>query len=287
MNDSAAVVVVEPPADRPIRLVGAPQAVAADVTVYNPRNRSLVLRDVGLRELPDGLAQVPARHGTMPTVLRPRQQRKLHIAIALPATTPAGEYRGKVDIMGETRDAVLHVTETVGLRVEPDTLWVVNDPSRGQIKRLTITNEGNVEAVLGDIRDVGLKDDLTPPIDSRLVLQALAHKPDLGPDEMIDALLIPLRRGDGPTVGSVSVEIIGGPATIAPSETRTVEVQVTLPEPPPPNGRYRARVPVLTETLAIVVIPSETAARPPDQTESDSQDIKAASTQARRKRGRS
>lgn len=287
MNVSASVIVVEPAGDRPVLLVGPPRAVAGDITVLNPRDASLVLRDVGLKDLSGKLAQIPARQGVTPMVLRSRQQRQVSIAIALPAATPAGEYRAEIDVMGEGRQAVLHVTEAVSLRVEPRTLWVANEPHRSHRKRLTITNDGNVPAALSDLHDVALRDDLTPAVDTRVVLQALANKPDLRPEEFVVALLTPLRSG-GPTVGSLSVGFVGDAAAIVPGETRSVDVEVRLVEPPPPNGRYRARVPVLTETFDVVVMPAATHGHTPDEAKSYARNSEPASARARRKkRGRS
>jgi len=274
MTASASVVVVEP-SGRPILLVGPPRVVAGDITLLNPGETTLVLRDFGVADRSGRLVHLPARQGlTMPTVLRRGQQQQLRIEIALVATTHPGEYHVAIDIAGQERDAVLHVTEDVALRVEPATLFVANEERR-QMKRLAVTNEGNVAATLGDIRDVALRDDLAPAIDVRLALQALANKPDL--DEFVDAL-----RRDGPTMGRLSLGIAGGPATIAPGETRTIEVAVTLPEPPPPNGRYRARVPLLNATLNIIVTPSGATHEP--SYEEHARNTRAASTPARRKR---
>ena len=89
-------------------------------------------------------------------------------------------------------------------------------------------------------------------------------------------------RRDGPTMGRLSLGIAGRPATIAPGETRTIEVAVTLPEPPPPNGRYRARVPLLNATLNIIVTPSGATHEP--SYEEHARNTRAASTPARRKR---
>ena len=272
MTASASVVVVEP-SGRPILLVGPPRVVAGDITLLNPGETTLVLRDFGVADRSGRLVHLPARQGlTMPTVLRRGQQQQLRIEIALVATTHPGEYHVAIDIAGQERDAVLHVTEDVALRVEPATLFVANEERR-QMKRLAVTNEGNVAATLGDIRDVALRDDLEPAIDVRLALQALASQPHL----VVDAL-----RRDGPTMGRLSLGIAGRPATIAPGETRTIEVAVTLPEPPPPNGRYRARVPLLNATLNIIVTPSGATHEP--SYEEHARNTRAASTPARRKR---
>jgi hypothetical protein len=256
-----ASVVVEPEADRPILFVGPPRAVAADITIKNPGDRSFVLRDVGLKDRSGRLAHLPERQGVMPTVLRGGQQRQLRIALALTPTTPAGEYRVALDVLGETRHALLHVTEEVALRVEPDTLWIANAPDNAQSKSLTVTNAGNVQALLAGVRDVPLRDDLAPAVDVGLALQGLAAKQDLRADELVDALIVPL-RGSRVIVGCLSLGFAGGQLMVAPGETSTLEVEITLPEPPPPNGRARALVPLMNTTLEIVVLPSGLAHAP-------------------------
>ena len=289
MNASTSVVVVEPSSDRPILFVGPPRAVVADITLMNPGERSLVVRDFGVTDHSGRLAHLPARHGLMPAVLRGGQQRQLRIGLALPAPTPPGTYRVALDIMGEARNAVLHVTEEVALRLEPDTLWVANAP-HGQRKRLTLINTGNVPAPLSDICDVPLRDDLAPAVDMRQALQGLAAKSNLQADELVDVLIAPLRRSNV-IVGSLSLGIVGEAVTIAPGEMRSLEVEIKLAEPPPPNGRARARVPLMDATLDVVVLPSGPAQAPPrnpreqrDDTESRIRSNKPGSASAPRKK---
>jgi hypothetical protein len=254
-----AYVVVETAADGPILFVGPPRAVAADITLMNPGDRYLVLRDVGLKDHSGRLTHLPARHSVMPTVLRGGQQRRLRIALALPTITPAGEYRVALDILGETRRAMLHVTEEVALRVEPHTLWIANAQNT-HVKRLTVTNGGNIPVPLTDVRDVPLRDDLGLAIDVAQMLQGLTAKPDSEGDEFVGVLIAPLRSGA--IMGCLSLGIVGGHVTIAPGERRSLEVEITLPKPPPPNGRARARIPLMDATLDIVVLPSDVVQTP-------------------------
>lgn len=249
-----ACVVVEPAPDKPILLIGPPRAIAADITLMNQGDRSVVLRDVGLRDRSGRLPKLPARHAVMTTVLRAGQQRALRIAFSLPPTTPAGEYAVELDILGEARQARLHVSEEVSLRVEPSTLWVENVPERGQSKRVTIVNAGNATAHLADLTDVPLRDDLAPPVDIGEAIRSLVEKRDFSADAVVEAIA-PLRRGRV-RLGSLSLAVPGGQVTIAPGETRSLEVGITLPDPPPPSGRARARVPLVNATLDVVVVPS-------------------------------
>jgi hypothetical protein len=143
------------------------------------------------------------------------------------------------------------------------------------------------------VLDVPLRDDLAPAIDMAQALQGLTVKPDSEADELVDVLITPLRSRA--IVGCLSLGIVGGHVTIAPGETRSLEVEITLPEPPPPNGRARARVPLMDATLDIVVLPSDVAqtqrGHPHEQrreTESQTRKSTPRSAPTRRKnRGRS
>lgn len=282
-------VVVEPAPDKPIVFVGPPRAVAADITLMNPGDRSVVLRDIGLKDRSGQLARLPSRHSVMTTVLRAGYQRELRLVLSLPPTTPAGEYPVELDILGESRGATLHVTEAVSLRVQPSTLWVDDRPDDRQTKNLTVVNAGNAPAQIADLNDVPLRDDLAPAVDIGEAIRDLAGKPELRTDEIVDVLVVPYRRSRV-RVGSLSLSVPGGQVTVAPGEARGVEIEISLPEPPPPGMRTRARVPLMNATLDIVVFPSgETQPQEQrDETPSEKRNSKPAGTTPRRKtRGRS
>jgi hypothetical protein len=50
------------------------------------------------------------------------------------------------------------------------------------------------------------------------------------------------------------VRTLGAPFELAPGRTAKVDLELTLPEGLPPGGRYRGRVPLLTEDLEFVVV---------------------------------
>lgn len=282
-------VVVEPAPDKPILFIGPPRTVAADVILMNPGDRSMVLRDVGLKDRSGRLERLPSRHSVMTTVLRAGQQRELRLVLSLPLTTPAGEYAIELDILGESRGATLFVAEAVSLRVEPNTLWVENRPDDRQTKSLTVVNAGNALAQIADVSDVPLRDDLAPAVDVGEAIQDLARKPELRVDEVVDVLVVPSRRSRV-RVGSLSLSIPGGQVTIAPGEARNVEVEISLPEPPPSGMRARARVPLMNATLDIVVFPAggTQAQEQRDETLSEKRNRKPAGPTPRGKtRGRS
>ncbi len=156
--------------------------------------------------------------------------------------------------MGQSRPALLRVAEVFDLTVQPDTLVIDNRADRPQQKRVIVTNDGNVPFTVGDIGDVGLRDDVIWERDLRLIVQPWIRR-DPDADELCSALLA-LARERTPPVSVVSVRSADGAVHVRPGETATLDLAITLRDALPAAGRFRGRAALLTRDLDIVVVSS-------------------------------
>ncbi len=237
----------------PILLTGPPGRLTGRVHLQNPRAVSLVFREPTLKDPSGVLIGRASRHAVGPVVLRPAQERTVALNLAVDPATPPGDYRAEVELMGQSRPALLRVAEVFDLTIQPDTLVIENRAGRPQHKRVIVTNDGNVPFKVGDLGDVELRDDVIWERDLRLVVQPWIRQ-DRDADELCSALLA-LARERIPPVSQASVRVDGG-VPVRPGETATIDLEITLRDALPATGRFRGRAALLTEDLDIVVVSS-------------------------------
>jgi hypothetical protein len=292
MAQAAPVLFIGASANEPIRLAGPPRRLAGHVQLRNPQPVSLVLRDAGFSDRSARLAHMPARHVFAPVVLRPAEQRAVPLVIGIDPGTPPGEYDVDLDVMGQVRPAVLDVAETVALRVEPKRVVVTSDLVRPWTTHVLVTNEGNVPLPVGPVGEVDLRDDVAHVRDLRGVIAPLLADVPRNLDDFV-AVLLAVLPPQGPVVGRLSVRAQGAPVELMPGRSVKLALEITLSQPLPAGGRYRGRVPVLTEDLEFVVVspagpareaPPATAAR--QEPEEGHQRAGAASPRRRKEGGR-
>jgi hypothetical protein len=119
--------------------------------------------------------------------------------------------------------------------------------------QILVTNEGNVPLPINLIADVDLRDDVAQVRDLTGVIGPLLAEVPRSLDDLV-AVLVAVRPPQGPIVGRLSVRTRDAPVELAPGKTARVDLELTLPEGLPPGGRYRGRVPLLTEDLEFVVV---------------------------------
>jgi hypothetical protein len=253
MAEAPSVLFVGPSGDEPIRLSGPPLRLTGQVRLRNPQSLSLVLRNAGLVDRSGRLTDLPAHHGFAPVVLQPAEERGVPLVIGLDPTTPPGEYHVDLDLMGQTRSAVLNVAELVALRVEPKRIVVMPEADQPRRAQLVVTNDGNVSLSVGPIGDVDLRDDVAEVRELRgLVAPALAEVPrDL--DDLLSVLLAVV-PAQGPIVGRLCVRSLSERVELAPGRTAKIDLEITVPPNLPANSRYRGRVAVLTANLEFIVV---------------------------------
>jgi hypothetical protein len=252
MSEAASVVFVGASADEPVQLSGPPRRLAGQVRLRNPQALSLVLRDAGLSDLSGRLGELPARHGFAPVVLRPAEERAVPLVIALDPATPPGEYPVAIDLMGQVRPAVLNVSQSVALRLEPRQIVLINEAERPRHAQLVVTNEGNVPLRIDAIGDADLRDDVARVRDLRGVIAPLLDEIPRNLDDLV-AVLLAVLPPQGPVVGRLSVRAVR-PVELGPGRTSKIDLEIKVPPGLAANGRYRARIAVLTADLEFVIV---------------------------------
>lgn len=243
------------PEDEPLVLTGPPARLAGRLELRNPGSTRLVLRDAGIRDPSGVLFAGQQQRAISPLVLRPEQGRSVRLALTLDTTTPPGEYQVELDLAGQSRPAVLHITEVFSLTLRPSTIVVSNQPGQAQRKRVVVTNTGNVAFTIGDFGEVELKDDLAWERAIRIAIEPWSSRPEVDIEKIVVAVLQEVRRRDEPA-GSLVVSNAGSIGEVKPGETVVVDLDITVPEGLSRSSRYRGRAPLLTQDLEIVVVPS-------------------------------
>lgn len=243
------------PEDEPLVLTGPPTRLAGRLALRNPGTTRLVVRDAGFSDPSGILFAGPMQRALPPLVLRPDQGRSIPLSFALDPTTPPGEYRVELNLAGESRPAVLHVTEVFSLTLRPGSFVVTNEPNLIQQKRIVVTNTGNVAFTIGDIGEVELKDDLAWERAIRIAVEPWSDQAGVDIEKLVVAVLDEVRRREELT-GTLMVSIMGDPVEVRPGETATVDLEITLPEGLPRSSRYRGKAPLLTQNLEFVVVSS-------------------------------
>jgi hypothetical protein len=252
------------PEDEPLVLTGPPARLAGRLALRNPTTTNLVLRDAGLRD-PTGMLFARQLRRALPTlVLRPEQGRTFPLSVAVDPTTPPGEYQVELDLAGQSRPAVLQVTEVFSFTSRPDTFVVENRPGLAQRKRIVVTNTGNVTFTIGDIGEVDLKDDLAWERAIRIAVEPWSDRAEVEIEKIVVAVLEEVRRRDE-RAGSLVVSSPGGSREVRPGETAAIDLDITVGEGLPGSGRFRGRAPLLTQDLEVVVVASgaSTEGEPP------------------------
>jgi hypothetical protein len=247
--------IIVAPEGEPLVLAGPPGQLTGQVDLHNPGDVNVVLRDAGLSD-PNGVLTTRSwRQSLSPLVLRPYQECRVPLTIAVDPTTPPGEYRAELELAGWSRPVVLHVVEVFALTVRPQLFVVMNIPGQPQRKRLIVTNEGNVAFSIGDIGDVNLEDDMISNRTVRVALESWSESVNPEIEGPVLALVRVGREGSYLADG-LFVRTLGGKVDVAPGETTAIDLEITLRTELPHNSRYRGRAPLLTRDLEIIVVSS-------------------------------
>jgi hypothetical protein len=240
----------------PLVLCGPPAKLRGQFRVQNPSSRSIVVRQPRLRAstgkhavaavLPH--AEVALRR----IVIRAGRPKPVNLSVALDGRTPPGTYHAELDVGGQLRDVVLHVSEEVSLRLEPSELVLPSRPGAEIHKRLVLVNEGNVAIAVGDIGRVALDDELAH---CRALRGALA---DVG-DKLqgLDDFVVALGRRYQAIYEPLVVDVHNDAVSVRPGDTVTLDLRLKLPEKIHPRARYTASAPISTSTLSFSLVPDQ------------------------------
>lgn len=249
-------------AERPLVLVGPPRGIRGQFQVQNPSDRKVVVRQPLLRSAAAprakaGKSAKAAAAAALPQenlalrriVVRPGQARDVPLALSLDPRTPPGTYHAELDIDGEQRSVVVHVTEDVSLTISPDQVVLPNKPGEKIKKRVVITNEGNVEIAVNALGAVVLDEELAH---CRALRGALA---DVG-DTMksLDDFAVALGKRYRAIYETLTLRVQNDAVTIPPGETYALDLTITIPEKLERRSRYTGYAAIATATLTFTIM---------------------------------
>lgn len=244
------------PEEEPIVLAGQPEALEGELPLRNPGDSRVVLRAARLRgDLSNERGEVlPGMDQSIrPIVLRPGQARKVTVSLAVEPHTPPGEYRGEVELSGQVRPVVVHVTESVQLEITPVPVVVPNRPEEPVRKRVVFRNGGNVPLPIGEIGGVPLDDELLECRSLRAALEEFGDERGT-----VDGFLAESIRQAGRILRRAGVLRVHNPTplTLEPGEVRAVELEIRVPKDLDARTRYFGSAALYTSDLEFVVVPS-------------------------------
>jgi hypothetical protein len=250
-----------PDAGQPLVLVGPPRDVRGQFHVHNSTARKIVVRQPFLKTVVESrtkAAKSRTRAAALPEaglplrriIVRAGQSRPVPLALALDPTTPPGTYHAELDIDGEQRTVVMHVTEEVALSIAPHELVLANHPGEKVEKQVVFTNNGNVPLTVKSIGGVVLDDELA----HCRALRGALH--DVG-DTMktLDDFVVALGRRYRKVYETLTLKVQNPEVTVAPGETQAVDLSITLPEKIDRRSRYTGYAAISTGTLTFVIVP--------------------------------
>jgi hypothetical protein len=240
--------------DEPIILVGEAKTLRGELHLHNPGTDRIQLGEASLRlQLAQSTQPTPFAQVPLPAGLQPGQAQRVKLVLDLDPQTPPGEYKGEVEVAGHTRPVIVYVAEVVRLDIAPKVL-VIDQPSGSTaVKRVILTNEGNVPLTIGPIGQVALGEELMLRRSVSATVAAAGEKED----RLVGKLFADLINEDAKAVLAAAgyLKVVNAGVVIQPGEVRLLSLEIHLPENLSPNRRYIGRVPLYTSDLEFVVVP--------------------------------
>ncbi len=245
----------------PIVLAGQPRALRGDLYLQNSGEERVRLRRLPLALSKEGGAALAAAHPSTgpavrlsPGILRPGHAGPVSLSLSLDPHTPPGEYRAEVEIAGQARPVVMHVTERVALRISPNLIVVENRPQEITARRIVVSNLGNVPITVGKFGAIFLDDEL-------LVCRTLRHAAasvddELRPLEEYLARILLSAKQVAESSGILRVYNRSGEVTVQPGEVQPVDLEIRIPPDLDRRGRFRGVYALYTANLTFVIVPT-------------------------------
>jgi hypothetical protein len=129
-------------------LAGRPQALRGHIPVTNDGADDVVVSRLRVRTTAAATGSVDA---TAASIVPAGSTQRVPMSLALDERTPAGEYDGEIQIAGEVRRVVLHVSAIVDLDVTPTRLHITPSGDNPVTVTLVFANRGNVSIRLPSV----------------------------------------------------------------------------------------------------------------------------------------
>jgi hypothetical protein len=234
-----------PDAAEPLVLVGPPREIRGEFLVHNPTERKIIVRQPVLKAAATpaartkaaaakaakaGIAALPETVALRRIKVRAGQSRPVPLSLTLDPRTPPGTYQAELDVDGEQRSVVVHVTEDVSLALSPDEIVLPGRAGEKFEKRVVFTNEGNVPV---QVKTLGAVDTM----------------------KNLDDFAVALGRRYRALYDAIALRVQNNEVTVAPGETQAIDLTITLPEKLEKRARYSGTAAISTSTLTFKVVP--------------------------------
>ena len=185
-------------------------------------------------DLPDESTPPPPVYGQP---MGPPIGKETWIRLSLPMTTPAGTYRGTIQVGDQKHVATFEVEPRLNLRLIPDSLVLRGRPGARVTAQLTLVNSGNVAFEVRRAYALGVSD-----VDGleRAFGETFRAKLPAG-ERLIDHFANKLAEAHG---GLVRVHVAKGAGSVAPAESRQLEAVFKLPDRMRPGRIYAGTWPL-------------------------------------------
>jgi hypothetical protein len=234
--------------DEPVVFYGPPARLRGTLRLHNGSSEKVKLNAATL-DLPN--LRGPARQplGQLPLVGRvyPNQQARVPVVLNLDPGTPPGTYEGTVGVGTQRQRVRVHVTEEVGLQVQPTSVSLFTEGDLIFPREFVVENTGNVPLRLGSECIVPLVDTSELLVGIRRGLRGACEA-----EEVEDVLKSILCEWSRQQVGTLSVQ--REDITLKPGETRPLTIAFTLPQDLQRFRRYVADLPLYTASLHVEVV---------------------------------
>jgi len=241
-------------ADEPVILVGEAKSLRGELHLRNPGTERIQPGEASLRlQFGQSAQPMPFAQVQLPAGLQPGQAQRVKLALDLDPQTPPGEYKGEVEVAGHTRPVIVYIAEVVRLGISPQVV-VIDQPSGSMvIKRVALTNEGNVPLTIGTIGQVALGEELMLRRSVSATVAAAGEKEDRSVGKLFGDLIS--QEAKAVLGEAVYMKVVNAGFVLQPGEVRLLSLEIHLPEKLAPNSRYIGRVPLYTSDLEFVVVP--------------------------------
>lgn len=247
----------------PFFFSGRPPFIRGTVSVFNRseervRVRSMMLGAAGLTAY-RGRGSGPVREQTprrrasdllevrLSRQIGPFEQASIPAYIRIDRFTPPGEYEAQVHFRDQQAPAVIFVQESQRVDLVPDRLTVSATAGETIVRRVAITNDGNVpfstrKAAFAPLEALGTL--------HRSLAVALTEAGHEGHGKFLDRFVKELADNEVPPA-KVKLEIQD--QEIAPGETKLVELSIRLPADLKRRRSYTSRISFREKKLAVEV----------------------------------
>ena len=248
-------------AEAPLVLAGPPRAVRGEFRVQNASAEKLSVRGATLRSaVPAGRAKkhqaalasfLPESGVALRRILvRPGESRPVPVALELDPRTPPGTYHAELMIDDQRRAVVMHVTENVALELAPEDVVLPNRAGEKFKRTVVFTNHGNVAVPIRALGTVVLDEEL---VHCRALRGALDDVGDTM--ESLDDFMAALGKRYKRLYETLALKVQNEAVTLAPGDTRAVELTITLPEKLEARSRYTGYAAISTNSLSFAIVP--------------------------------